>query len=694
MITCKWIGRLLLGNHNLILVEKLADMRAYSARMIIYLWCPSMSGTSLSSKIGRFNIGQKIGSGLGARSIVISAIVAVTSFFYIYSVGSYLEIHIFSLFKRVSYDFDFTIYVINSDVDNAIMLVLSVFLLSFFLVTKRRPYWLSAISLLYISTSIFVLFFGENLWLQYLALLSLPLMVTSILLCDFRTVKLRQDRTGRLALTFNYFLFICILVGTTGLIIISTRILYGGADFVPVRNYMYELYLLLSSLSSLLVFIITLCFPIRILFDWFNRLTTHYLGWSVQTERKGRNGLGPTIPVIQLDKGVITLCVGLCISLSILVFIIPHWADVGVDNPDVPRIIGSDTANYAYTIRTLLENNSTLDLVKQSFQISFGTDPKSPPGDRPLTLLFLVGLAYLLPLQLENVIENAALFLAPALIISIFFLTRELTSNDVVSLLAAFLSSLSFSIMAGIYAGYYANWLGLVWGYLSLVFLVKSLRTPRKRNIAVFHILTFLTLLSHIYTWFELILVEASFLLVLCKLTYYCRKKILYLGVHLSMTPILYLVMLAVGDLYPSQVTEDFFGIGMGLGLTQFASRGETLTQAIHIENGGIFANFVILGLAAYWVFRANMHELSSIFLIIFLSIGIIPIFFGNHVIEGRVLYNFPFQVPAAIGLFYIQRNRINGKILLVTICIWLFAISIRSAENFVFVSPYTAFNG
>jgi hypothetical protein len=372
----------------------------------------------------------------------------------------------------------------------------------------------------------------------------------------------------------------------------------------------------------------------------------------------------------------------------VLLIVISHWSGINSEILDKRRIIGSDTANYAYTLRILQEQGNFIDVIKKAFLIGFGTDPASPSGDRPLTLLFLLFLVKILPFEVEYIVDNASLILAPSLIMVIFFLTRELTFNDKVSILAAFLTSVSFTVLIGIYGGYYANWFGLVWGYLSLIFLVRSLRKSQKWNFVLYVAFTLLTMLCHIYTWVEFLLFEGIFLTVLLLLKYFSRRRVLYLFACLFVTPGVYLVMLAVSESYTS-APEGIFNVGQGLGMTQFLSRWESLTQTIHIENGGLFGNFIILGLATYWVFLSNNRELSTIFLMTFLCIGIIPIFFGNYIIQGRVLYNFPFQIPAAIGLFLMQRNNLSGKIVLVAICIWLVVIGIRSAENFILVPPY-----
>jgi hypothetical protein len=108
---------------------------------------------------------------------------------------------------------------------------------------------------------------------------------------------------------------------------------------------------------------------------------------------------------------------------------------------------------------------------------------------------------------------------------------------------------------------------------------------------------------------------------------------------------------------------------------------------------GGQFSNFIILGLGLYWLYRSNWREPSTIFLMIFLSIGIFSFMFGNWEIQTRVFYDIPFQIPAGIGLALIlnearRTTAASPLLFLLPICIWLLAMSLRSVFNFYYIAP------
>ena len=103
--------------------------------------------------------------------------------------------------------------------------------------------------------------------------------------------------------------------------------------------------------------------------------------------------------------------------------------------------------------------------------------------------------------NLSEVIEHFPLILGPGLVLALYFLTLELTRNEKIALIAAFLGAVSFHTLVGIYAGFYANWLALIVGYISIVFLFRYLRSGRPSDIVIFSILLIGVLFLHVYTW-------------------------------------------------------------------------------------------------------------------------------------------------------------------------------------------------
>ncbi len=127
----------------------------------------------------------------------------------------------------------------------------------------------------------------------------------------------------------------------------------------------------------------------------------------------------------------------------------------------------------------------------------------------------------------------------PGIVLALYFLTLELTRNEKIALIAAFLGAVSFHTLAGIYAGFYANWLALIVGYISIVFLFRYLRSGRLSDIVVFSILLIGVLFFHVYTWTILAAVAGIFLMTMwlyamknknnSNINYFTKRRIIWL---------------------------------------------------------------------------------------------------------------------------------------------------------------------
>ena len=256
-----------------------------------------------------------------------------------------------------------------------------------------------------------------------------------------------------------------------------------------------------------------------------------------------------------------------------------------------------------------------------------------------------------------------------------------MTLNETTALFAPFLTTTSFQVLIGIYAGFYANWFALLFGYLSIAVLFRALRRSfKKRDLMIFFALIILTMFSHAYTWTILVLVIGIFLGVSFIYKYYPRKVVLlFLLVVLSSVLI---------DGVKTSITGSRGGIEGGariatetLGPERLAKSWSNMIDATQYKLGSILGNFIIFSLVLYWLLRANLHASYNMFIAISLSIGILPLLFGDWVIQSRVLNNIPFQIPAPITLTYILKKR-NGMIVSMSIGIWLVSISIRTLFN------------
>ncbi|HXS61176.1 MAG TPA: hypothetical protein VN703_10255, partial [Candidatus Sulfopaludibacter sp.] len=524
--------------------------------------------------------------------------------------------------------------------------------------------------------------------IDILALLSIPLIISFSLYDRYISKQKKQQQTPPLlnrytdSLFTNYISILGIALGIVS-IIISLLIHFFSfpSTSIPIRNYTYDIFVLLSSLSPFFIFLLICSLPLKLLINELiinrilrsekkNNNNSHHINSSFFSDNNNSHHIRSRNKIIWLM---------LFMLLSVIMVLIPHYPSINKDN----RQVGVDTKEYVNMMKPLLKSNNAHQFIQQIFVIQSA-------GDRPLTLLFLFAIVKTVnATNLSDIIEYLPIILGPSLVLAVFFLTRELTSNDTTSLFASFITSLSFHTLIGVYAGFYANWFGLIIGYSSIAFLFRSLKRSGKLDVIIYFVLLVFLQFSHLYTWTILTIVMAIFLLVMLKFNYYDKKRIFLLLLIILSSVIIDIVRMVT--LSSAGGIEQDISIAHkgGVGLGQFSQRWSNLIFTTQNYFIGQFSNFIILVLGLYWLARSNLQEPSNIFIVIFLSMGIVPLFFGNLVIQTRVLYDIPFQIPAAIALTYIMKKYTNGTMMILPICIWLIAISFRAVSNFFgFILP------
>ena len=604
------------------------------------------------------SIRKVLGIGNTHVSIIASATIALVSFFYIYTVASYFKVSTYILENRVIYSDIFDNYIVNEHVDHIIINVGFVLWLLLCIRGNSRIY----MPFLFAGLTVIGELAKLEMVVTVISLTSIPLVI-SIVVYN-RWTRRKKILCQNINLVVNYLGIIAIIVGVISISISSL--------LLDIPNYVYDIFVLFSNFSPLLMFLLVFCLPVKVLIGQFK-----------STILKTKNSNVPIVPTSIYRTNTVTLrtkiiCLTIFILLSIVLVLIPHQPTINKTNQQ----IGVDTHYYVRWVDALIKSNNIQEFMHQAFVIQGNN------GDRPITLIFLFAIVKVVNVvDPSYVYEHTPLILGPALVLVVYFLTRQLTSNDVVSLFASLLTLVSFQMLIGIYAGYYANWLALIFSYLSVTFLIRFLKTSRNSNLIIFSILMVILLLTHVYTWVVTVVVFVIFLCVMLIINYYHRKSAILL---------LLVILLSISiDIGRAALTGSTGGIEKDLelvteqtGLQQFTKRWETLNDVIQIYVGGQFSNFIILGLCLYWLIICGLREPHNIFIIIFLSIGIVPLFFGNWHIQIRALYNIPFQIPAALALTYMYNQTNTSKIYIPVFVSWLIAISVRSISNFYLILP------
>lgn len=605
------------------------------------------------------SISNLLGYSSSRSSVIASASLVIICLFYVYTVGTYLQIRVYSLIDRVTYYIPFNFHIINKPVDHAIIISLLFLWLALSVQSKVGR------TIIGVSGTLFAIAaaIDYDIALNSVALTSLPVIV-SFLLYDLYTKKILKNRPY--GLERNYLILIGLILGVIGFFLTLLPIVsLNDLEEPVIRNYAYEIFLLFSSFSPVLLLLLVACFPTKLLIAF---LTPKLKMTSLLQQNFSEKKLSPKSKI---------LCLSITMLISIAVTNIPHLPTVNKDNQQV----GVDTVYYIEWVNALQESDNISQFIEQAFIIQ-------SDGDRPiaLILLFIFSKATAGEQLTPSTIEYGALILAPSLTLVAFLFARELTTNEYVSVLASFLTAISFHVLIGVYAGFYANWLALIIGFLSFVYLLKYVKTSNVKYLLVYSSLLIILLCTHIYTWTIFTIVAVTFTLILAKMSYYSRKTLIWILI-LSSSVIAVDIIKSISTDSVGGIEKDIELAQGGVGIDQFVLRWNNLVYTTGVFVGGLFSNFILLALGIYWLFIANIKDLSTIFLIVFLSIGTMPIIFGNHVMQTRILYEIPFEIPSAIAMYHLSKGKI-GKTTLFVISIWLLFTSLHAVSNFYLVSP------
>jgi hypothetical protein len=404
-----------------------------------------------------------------------------------------------------------------------------------------------------------------------------------------------------------------------------------------------------------------------------------------KTQNENNNGKSTTVlkDLDELEGGnntgnkTVLISIILIVILSILISLYPHLYTVNPEN----RFVGYDTGYYITWIREIVNSQSAGDVILYSLQQS--------GGDRSLSLLFIYAIHIVSQTSIQFIIEYIPLILSPLLAIIIYFLTFEITKNKKFSLMASCLTIFSSQISMGIYSGFYSNWLAIIIGYTASIFFIRYWRTNQLRHIMVFGIFLMVLSFTHLYTWLFFVVLFGLSIVLLTKDQYqvFITKT--------GMIIVLVILFSIIGFIVPWIMNGNITGFHNFVDLQTNDFKGfswsflNLFNFVILVSHGGLFSNimFPILCLIFLVTYKKYYYMRYSIFLFSFLALGILTVFLGEIEFKTRILYNIPFQIPAAIGLVILY-DRSKSKLLLVNCILLVASYTLYSLSNLYLVDP------
>jgi len=593
-----------------------------------------------------------IGKDLPLKVIVNSFLAVLVLFFYFFSLASTLKPQIWVFIDRVTYSTIFeNRYVINSNTDT---LIISFVIIACLLLSLHRKIKFIVPPIIYFGFTLLMILANQYILLKLANLIIIPLLFSFIIYDRFRLKKVFINiDTNTIK---NYLTVLIIVLSIIGFVFFISKFLNWDLD-LPIQNYAYFIFVLLAVLTPPLLFSISIGFPLKIFIRYYRE------------KRNKSFKVSYFLPYQSINNKNKLIYLFFIILLSIIMGLIPHLQTIY--NNDEP--IGSDSMAYVKVLNNLMKAEDIQHLLIESFIVQFS-------GDRAVSLLFFYMIINIFNMQNTLVIiEFLPIILGPVLILSTYFLTREITSNESTALLSSFITAVSFPVLAGIYGGLYSNWFSLIFGYTSLTFLLKYLKKPTKFSFIFYSIAIILLLFSHAVSWTIFITVIIIFLLFMLKLYPYKKKHIFFL---------LVISFLTVGIDISKEIVVGSSGFSRDIafanqqesGLNQLTKIWSNSIGTTQIYLGGLLGNFLVYALVIYWIYKSNLTKPGDLLLLIFLSIVIVPLLIGGVEIQGRVLYEIPIQIPVSIALSWliIQKN----KIFTASICLWLLFISLRAVSN------------
>ena len=376
---------------------------------------------------------------------------------------------------------------------------------------------------------------------------------------------------------------------------------------------------------------------------------------------------------------------------SILIVIYPYTiAEPQVTTgPSLPGVLGYDFSAYSESVHLVISSTNNAESFLNVLFVEING------GSRPLSIFSIYTLYLVSSQSVDDVLIYLPSVIGPFLVIATYFFVRTAYHDDRrIAVIAAIMTAVSHQIVVGFYAGLYANWMGLVVMFVSSIFLIKCFQNTNHlpRNITLFTAFTILIMLFHNFMWAYFISV-VIFLLVWTALQRMRAKKSLRLITLLS---IVIAGIIAV-DVLKSEFTEATSGFENDLAVAtvhtdiiEFKNFWQNIDKTFQRFMGGFLTNSMVLLLLFLWTLKADYTKISDKFLLSMLFVALIPILLGDFVVQSRLMYIIPIQIPASIIMYKIYKNpKISfGKPLFFALLLIQFNYALRAMANMNFVLP------
>jgi len=305
-------------------------------------------------------------------------------------------------------------------------------------------------------------------------------------------------------------------------------------------------------------------------------------------------------------------------------------------------------------------------------------------GSRPLLLIPVYLVVSTGAISLVPALEALPAVLGPLLVLCVFLFVREVFGDEKLAGIAGLSTAFSFYITIGIWAGYYANMLGLSVGFAFLTMLFRYWKKQQMSQLVLLVFLSLGLLLAHPWTWIIFLTVTALFAATIwwdTRKWILLRTVVFVLAIDLSVDTVKSLV-------FGAQVSaqEASASFAPSLAANQVLNFWPNIINALLVPYDGLLANTLILALSLVAILSFKFDPTRRL-LLLWTAVSSLPIIVLSDLAQTRVFYDLPFPVFFAVGLLILFRSTgrtLNSNLIFLIVVLALANYAFRSVTSLV----------
>ncbi len=386
------------------------------------------------------------------------------------------------------------------------------------------------------------------------------------------------------------------------------------------------------------------------------------------SERVGSSG---DFKFVKLSRRL--LFVSLLLIIGVAVFV----SSYSYFNISASSVVGSDSAIYFKWMEEMRQQGPAIAL----------------KTDRPLSDLIMYSVQYSLGLSSESIVKIMPVVCCVGLSLAVFWFVRVGLRNDVLALTSGLFTVFSFQTTVSVYAYSVSNWLALIEGFVLFGLILKSNGKHSWVYIAAAALVGVALLFTHPYTWDVILAVLAAYLswMIFRILKHKAEGKVHVLQLFFVLG--LNLVVYELYSIFP-------FGARIGSGGIGYVGANVVVPNVLNLQKGlettvqmwvgGLYANplllfFAVAGMFSIVVFSTRFSRLMLLWVMV-PSLALLVVSSENFMFY-RFVYLVPFQILAAIGIFWLLNKFENAMQLKGSKSAWYFTVIILSLIVFLFAN-------